>query len=317
MARKPGAKWSNRARGTASLPRAVCGRARGFKGWVPTARSLLLLENVAAVLEQYREHLPVTLRQVFYRLVAAYGLEKTEKSYQSLTEKLNRARRAGLVPWDAIRDDGFHGGGHLGWESVAEFAATVRGWVDRYRIDRQIGQERRVALWCEAAGMVPQLERVAREFSVPVFSSGGFDSLTVKHQKAQHFAAMGDVLVLHVGDHDPSGVHVFASLDEDVGAFVRRMGGSVQFERLAVLPDHVERYGLETAPPKATDRRACHGETVQAEAIPPDVLAGVVRRAIVGNLDPDVMAAAVELERQQREQLGSWAAALDSIGGET
>lgn len=297
------------------LPKARCGRARGFKPWRPREASRVLLEQVSQVLEQYEQHLPVTNRQVFYRLVAAYGFEKTEQAYERLGNILNRARRAGMIPWEAIRDDGFHRGRHTGWESIADFVNTVQSHVDGYRIDRQAGQERRLALWCEAAGMVPQLERIATEFSVPVFSSGGFDSVTVKHDQAKHFASMGSVLVLHVGDHDPSGVHVFGSLDEDVRAFCEELGGHVEFRRLAVLPEHVEKYSLETSAAKANDRRAFTGDTVQAEALPPDVLAAIVRQAVETEINHEVYVQALDYERQQREQLSRWSESLASITG--
>jgi hypothetical protein len=57
---------------------------------------------------------------------------------------------------------------------------------------------------------------------------------------------------------------------------------------LAVTPEQIEGYGLPTAPAKATDRRAFEGETVQAEALPPDVLAGIVEAAIEAALDMEV-----------------------------
>jgi hypothetical protein len=297
------------------LPKAKCGRARGFKPWRPREASRRLLEQVSQVLEQYEQHLPVTNRQVFYRLVAAYGFEKTEQAYERLGNILNRARRAGMIPWEAIRDDGFHRGRHTGWESIADFANAVQSHVDSYRIDRQAGQDRRLALWCEAAGMVPQLERIATEFSVPVLSSGGFDSVTVKHDQAKQFAGMGSVLVLHVGDHDPSGVHVFGSLDEDVRAFCEELGGHVEFRRLAVLPEHVEKYSLETSAAKANDRRAFTGDTVQAEALPPDVLAAIVRQAVESEIDYEAYVQALDYERQQREQLSRWSESLASITG--
>jgi hypothetical protein len=43
-------------------------------------------------------------------------------------------------------------------------------------------------------------------------------------------ACGGAVPVMDIGDHDPSGVHVFGSLDEDVGAFVAELGGGVEFD---------------------------------------------------------------------------------------
>jgi hypothetical protein len=79
---------------------------RGFAPWSPHQDTLALLELVRAILTEYAEYLPLTLRQIFYRLVGANGYEKTEQAYERLGEHLNRARRARLIPMSAIRDDG-------------------------------------------------------------------------------------------------------------------------------------------------------------------------------------------------------------------
>lgn len=290
------------------LPRAQKGRPRGFAPWRPQAKALDLVEQVKAVLEEYVRHLPLTLRQVFYRLVGRFGYDKTEKAYDGLCETLNRARRAQMIPFDAIRDDGVTRLDQVGWDDVPDCWNYIKHITERYTIDRQRGQERRVVLWCEAAGMAPQLARVGKPYSVPVYSSGGFDSVTVKHQMAELFAER-NTHVLHIGDHDPSGVHVFGSLDEDVRAFAGAMGADVQFSRLAVLPQHIDQFNLLTAPPKPTDRRVFSGETVQAEALPPDVLAELVKQAIVEHLDMDVYDFALRQEEVERLEL------LERLGG--
>ena len=81
-------------------------RPRGFAPWSPRPETLELIARVNAVLGEYEDHLPLTLRQIFYRLVGAHGYEKTERAYERLGEHLVRARRAGLVSMEAIRDDG-------------------------------------------------------------------------------------------------------------------------------------------------------------------------------------------------------------------
>ena len=285
-------------------------RVRGFAPWRPQAESLELLRDVQAVLATFRAYLPVTLRQVFYRLVATRGYPKDENAYARLCETLNRARRGGMLEWDAIRDDGFTKRVASSWDSPADWAAAVVASAKQYRRDRQEGQARRLVVWCEAGGMVPQLERVAAEYSVPVYSSGGFDSVTAKHAVAEEFSAMGAATVLHIGDLDPSGVHMFGSLDEDVRAFLEQLGGDVVFVRLAVTREQVDAMQLPTAPPKATDRRAFSGDTVQAEAIPPDELARIVRRAIVDRRDPEAVAGITYLEEQDRESVVSAAEKL-------
>lgn len=233
-----------------ALPRALHGRPRGFiENWHPRPETLVLLDQVRAILAEYVKHLPLTLRQIFYRLVGAYEYEKTEKAYDRLGETMNKARRARVISFDAIRDDGFHRTGFVGWGSAEEAHARLVNVARKFRLDRQLSQPRRVVLWCEASGMVPQLESVAAPYSVPVYSSGGFDSVTVKYEVAREFAERGEVLVLHIGDHDPSGVHLFGSLDEDVRAFLDALGGAAEFHRLAVIPEHIEAYNLPTAPP--------------------------------------------------------------------
>ncbi|WP_405243806.1 hypothetical protein [Lentisalinibacter salinarum] len=277
-------------------------RPRGFSDWRPQRRARELLDAVDVILDEYADHLPLTLRQVFYRLVATSVLDKSERDYRRLCETMNRARRARLVDFDVIRDDGVTvvGAGAFGdLDEIEEYLADL---ADRLPIDRQRGQERRVQVWCEASGMVPQVRRVAARYGVPVASSGGFDSVTVKHAAARELAAY-PTSVLHVGDHDPSGVHVYQSLAEDVRAFVEAFGGAVEFCRLAVTPEQIEELRLPSAPPKATDRRAFEGRAVQAEAIDPATLASIVDEAIRSRLDQDAFRAALEYEQQCREAI--------------
>jgi hypothetical protein len=42
---------------------------------------LLLVDQVRAILEEYRAHLPMTARRIFYRLVGAYAYPKDEAGY--------------------------------------------------------------------------------------------------------------------------------------------------------------------------------------------------------------------------------------------
>jgi len=294
-------------------PKAKKHRPRGFAPWRPQGDAMALLNDVQAVLAAFQAFLPLTLRQIFYRLVATTGFPKSERAYKHLGQILVRARRAGLVSWDAIRDDGFHRPGSLGWDDLDDVTRAFTNTVEAFTLDRQRGQRRRVVVWCEAGGMVRQLQRVTREFSVPVYSSGGFDSVTVKHDQASEFAAMKDVAVFHIGDHDPSGVHVFGSLDGDIRAFIDAMGGRVEFVRLAVTPDQIHQHNLPTSPPKATDRRAFDGDTVQAEALPPDVLSELVRDAISSVLDTATFNAVLEHERDAKRRLAAWWESLPEI----
>ena len=150
--------------------------------------------------------------------------------------------------------------------------------------------------------MVPQLEQVAHEYGVVVKSSGGFDSLTTKHD----FGSYADgVYVLHIGDCDPSGECMFDALVEDIQAFANYYGNSIEFSRLAVTPAQIRKYGLPTAPPKASSHQVKKQmfETVQAEALDPATLAGIVGDAIESHMDIALLDGVVEIELIERDAL--------------
>jgi hypothetical protein len=182
-------------------------KVRGFVGWEPEPDNIKLLTSVQAILEEYRAHLPLTIRQILYRLMGGH-VDAKGKPYEktiegTLYEMCQRARRARVIPMDAIRDDSGVQEEPQSWEDANEYIRSVQDQSQNIWHDRQEGQQKRLVVYCEAAGMVPQLARVANPFGVSVISSGGFDSLTEKHLFGQD---RYDIEVLHIGDFDPSGI---------------------------------------------------------------------------------------------------------------
>jgi hypothetical protein len=279
-------------------------RPRGFVDWQPRAESLAIIEAVQKVLQEYEQYLPLTIRQIFYRLVTRDVIDKTEKGYASLCEKLNRARRAQLVAFESIRDDGLVVQRGHDFDDLEDARDYLQRLAASARFDLQTGQDRRLVVWCEAQGMVPQLVKVAERYGVSVISSGGFDSVTAKHDMA---CKLGDDPheVLHLGDFDPSGVHICSSLAEDLEAFADGLGlYAAEMTRLAVTPAQISALRLPTAPPKVTDRRSFEAAgTVQCEAIPPDELARILEHAITERIDMDVFQHAVALANEGRAAL--------------
>lgn len=276
-------------------------RPKGWAEWTPHKKTREIMGQVEEVLEQYRDHWPLTLRQIFYRLVAIYSYEKTERGYKRLGDYLVRARRAGMIPFEAIRDDGWVNVSNSGWAGPDDFWRAVEGTARGYERNKQILQPSRTFLLVEAAGMVPQMRRVADMYNIPVMSSSGFDSLTVKKGLADRVLEDDRACCfLHVGDLDPSGVCIFDTVQADVEAFVDDTIPLV-WERVAITEKQVKKFDLPTAPAKRTDKRG-NGvrETCQAEALPPDRLLAEVERAIKRNTDMTQFEK--DGEREQRER---------------
>lgn len=286
-------------------------RPRGYiAAYKPQARTLALLAEVKAVLEEYRDYLPLTARQIYYRLIGAYGHPKTEAFYGNLCEHLANARRGGMIPFDAIRDDGVTTINRRYFADEDDFRWHLRNLARGYRRDLMATQPFHVEVWCEAAGMLQQLESVAHRYSVRVFSSGGFDSLTAKKDIADRIIQVGKpAIILHLGDHDPSGESIFRSSAEDVSAFVAsdRLSANitVEFRRVALTAEQVRSFNLPTAPAKASDSRSrtWAGGTCQLEALSPRQIADILDAEIRDCLNLERLEADRDHEAEERERM--------------
>lgn len=279
------------------------GRPRGYiADYRPQAKTLSLLAAAQSVLDEYREHWPLTVRQIFYRLIGAHDFPKTEAFYGTLCHHLANARRARVIPFDAIRDDGVTTVRMEHFDGEDHFRRHVRHLSENYRRNLMATQPLHLEVWCEAAGMIHQLAAVAHRYSIRVYSSSGFDSLTAKKAIADRICEVGKpAVILHLGDFDPSGESIFDSVAEDVEAFVeadKQAGGVfVNFERVALTVAQVRQFNLPTAPAKVTDSRSksWSGETCQLEALTPRQIAEILDAAI----DHWVAPAQMILDRHQ------------------
>jgi hypothetical protein len=64
-------------------------------------KTLKLIAAVRAVLDSHR---PMTLRQVYYQLVARHVIDNHRNEYQRLSQALVKARQEGHIPWAWIED---------------------------------------------------------------------------------------------------------------------------------------------------------------------------------------------------------------------
>lgn len=317
----------------------------GYTSYSPPKAQLYWLQCAQEILAEYRDELPLTVRQIFYRLVASYDYAKTEAAYGKLAAMMTRARRASmlsredrgttpLIPFHAIRDDKLRARqGHF-YDGVEEFQTSIVESADYYELDRQQGQPQHIEMWCEAQGMLPVLASIADPYSIRVSSSGGYDSITTKHNLARRVSERyeeGDMntLLLHVGDFDGSGEDMFSNLRNDVGKMVRQLTGSraaFECQRVALTAEQVIERDVITAPPKPTDSRSRgfvennwqvvdhlgHEDiSAQLEALTPTDLRELFTEVIEGHLDTEVYQARLADEERQRTALVSMLRDLD------
>jgi hypothetical protein len=307
----------------------------GYVPYNPQEEKRYWLERSHAVLVEYQDELPLTVRQIFYRLVASDGYDKTESAYVKLAEMLTRARRASMlgsdrgstpmIPFSAIRDDKLRARSAFFYEGPDEFKDSILESASGYKLDHQDGQPQHVEMWCEAQGMMPVLAGIAEPYSIRVSSSGGYDSITTKHNLARRVAGRWDdekksTLLLHVGDFDGSGEDMFNNLTMDVGMMVHQLTGAstepFATERVALTAEQVVERNVITAPPKPSDSRTkafverhwevvdWHGDTdisAQLEALTPTDLRELFEEVITGHLDMDAYQEVLDREGRERD----------------
>jgi hypothetical protein len=277
-----------------------------------------MLKAATAILEQYRDYWPLTLRQVHYRMLTRYVLKHAahpdslyindEASYKNLSDLLTRARLAGLVPWESMHDPTRPRTQWVQYDNVGEY---VREQFDEffcgYKRNLLQGQPAYVELVVEKITVHDIAERAAAKYHVPVGVGRGYTSATCLDDTANRFHASGkdQMVMLIAGDFDPDGENIC----ETWAACLRDEHGvdNLTAVKVGVNPDQVRTYNLaplplkkgesKSAQTKAENFAAKHGRQVyELEAFEPDQLQAIIRESIRGVLDLNRFA-----EEQRRE----------------
>ena len=243
-----------------------------------------------AIVNAVRAEHPVSLRGVYYRVVSAGAVEKTEAAYKQVGRRLLALRRSHQVPYAWVTD-----GTRLrykpdSWDNVEQMLADASA---SYRRALWNDQKADVIIMCEKDAITGVVYPVTREWDVELCITRGYSSETFTHAVsrtvfANHVSGKHTFLY-QLGDHDPSGQDAWRSFEQRVRGFVPTARAS--FERLAVTPAQITGMGLPLRPTKGSDSRTAtwddggSGGSVEVDAIPPTVLRGLVRRAIEQHID--------------------------------
>lgn len=271
--------------------------------WAP------VIERAAEIVNSYQT--PVTLRQLFYRLVSEQLIPNTLGKYKHLSKLTAEGRRDGTFP-DLVDDTRTIEGGDQGWSSPAQ---AMRSYItaarDQYRRDRTEGQPVRIYVGVEKSGTVRQLREAFDDYDLPVVAVRGFDSQSHIDQVIAAVAADGrPAVLLYLGDYDPSG-------DDIMRDFAARTGCWETTERVLLTREQVNRYGLPRNLAKPNDSRnggflARHGELVQVEmdALPPETLRELTEQAVALHWDDAQYQRVLAREELDVSDLRGWAAEL-------
>ena len=120
---------------------------QAFTEWRPARKTRPLLQASMDIIDEYRaQGYNLTLRQLYYQLVARDIIPNKLIWYARHGEIIKNARLSGMVDWDAIEDRGRVPIMTPDWAGPA---SVLRAAVQGYRLDRWEDQSFHVEVWCE------------------------------------------------------------------------------------------------------------------------------------------------------------------------
>lgn len=260
----------------------------------------------------------VTLRQLYYRLVSRGHIPNSDKEYKKLGDLINNARLAGLVDWHHITDRTRYLRGQSHWNDPSEIVA---GAAASYRLDRWKDHKHYVEVWVEKDALVGVVGKVSNENDVPFFSCRGYTSQSEMWGAAQRLlnksVAGRTPVIIHLGDHDPSGV----DMTRDIMSRLRLFMGGTEVIRVALNMDQIHKFQPPPNPAKVTDSRyesyiKVHGhESWELDALDPRTLSGLIQMEIDKYKEPEHWKATETAESIGRESLKAASRRWHHVGG--
>lgn len=272
------------------------------------------LQAAVDVCAENREYWPLTVRRVHYLLLNNPPLRHDKKdrryandqqNYSALTDLLLRARLNGAVDMQAIEDETrpIQLGG--GFSTCEQFIAQETSrYLIGYTRNLMQGQPHHIEIMLEKNALRSVIQKVARDYCIPVTTGKGFASLSPRADLATRFRQSGKakLVLLMLTDFDPDGEQIAASfarsLRDDFGI------ENIQPVKVALTADDVRRYDLPSdmdAKPSSPNYAKFieqHGtKAVELDAMPTKLLQSKLREAIQSVIDTDEFNAQVELEK--------------------
>lgn len=295
------------------------------------AKAMIQLAN--EILEEYTEQgFKLTLRQLYYQFVAREYLPNTDKQYARLGDIVSRAREAGMIDWDHLQDRGRNVQSFPHWDKPGDI---IRDCVHSYHRDLWHDQEVRVEVWVEKDALSDVVGKAARRWDVPYFANKGYLSTSAAwdagHNRFLQWKQTHDqdTIIIHLGDHDPSGIQMTEDIERRVKLFSSAYDDldapQIRVHRIALNLDQIERLNLPPNPAKQSDSRYLQyvekfglEDSWELDALEPSHIVELIDSTIRGLVDFPKWTEQHRIQEEHRDHLrhisGNWSKVTKFLG---
>lgn len=257
----------------------------------------------------------LTLRQLFYQFVSRKWISNSFREYKKLGEAVNTGRLIGEIDWDAIEDRTRYLREYPKYKNPQEAVLEMQR---NYGEDVWADQDNYVEVWIEKDSLVGVIEGPCAQVRVPYYSCRGYSSQSEQYRAAQRVREKLDenkhVVILHLGDHDPSGVDMTRDNEDRLRLFARTDDNDFEFRRIALTRAQIAQYDPPPFAAKHKDVRtpgyvSLHGhDSWELDALDPKVLGQVIKDAVEPLIDRERFDIALEREAMNRAAISAMAA---------
>lgn len=266
----------------------------------------------------------MTLRQLYYQLVSRNVVPNTERSYKNVGNLVSAARDGGLIDWRHIVDRTRSMKQNSHWDSPEQIIQTC---ARSYAIDTRSDQPVYIEVWVEKEALAGIVGGACEDLDVARFSCRGYASATAMQDAGRRFYCQSvhreRLVVLHLGDHDPSGIDMSEDIQKRLSRYSEYAG--VEVKRIALTMDQVLAQSLPPNPAKLSDSRAGayvleHGyESWELDALAPQFIEQLIEDEVMALTDDDLWDDRKKKEKEERKSLkvisDNYDAALQHVGG--
>jgi hypothetical protein len=291
-----------------------------YKDWNPKAETLNLVQRCAEIIQEYMDQgYTLTVRQLYYRLVSKDMIPNSVQSYNRIVSMLTKARMAGLISWESIEDRNREH--HTFWTQESE-QKVIDQLPYHIRFDRWARQEVYVEVWVEKEALGNVIERACRPWMVPHMACKGYLSASEAWRAGRRFRQKiqegKECHLIHLGDHDPSGIDMTRDNKDRVDIF-SGFQSLVEVDRVALNMDQVDEYSPPPNPAKKEDsrykeyRREFGSSCWELDALEPSVIEELVTNNIECLIDFNSWDEVGEEEAEVERVLGLLSSQWDDI----
>jgi hypothetical protein len=284
-----------------------------------------MIAQANVIIDEYTaQGFVLTLRQLYYQMVARGIIENTVNSYKRLGSILNDARYAGMVDWSALEDRTRNLQGLSHWDDPADAVESV---ADQYALDKWEGQAYRPEIWVEKEALAGVVERAGSLNDLSYISCRGYMSASEMYEAARRVRLRRrkgqEPVIIYLGDHDPSGLDMSdGDIPKRFEIFLDKYGQDrVLVNRVALNWDQIEEYQPPPNPAKETDSRFAAyqekfgDESWELDALDPATLLQLIQAAIDEVKDADLYEEMKEREDRERKILSKASDRWDEVEG--